>query len=53
MSWSDINERRGPWPMKSPTLGEWKVREARVSGLVSRDMGDRIAGFQRGNEEKG
>jgi hypothetical protein len=38
----DINERRG----------ECQHRKAGVGGLVSRERGDGIGGFQRGNKER-
>ena len=35
-----------------PGVGECQDREAGVGGLVSREKGDDMRGFQRGNEER-
>jgi hypothetical protein len=34
-------------------VGEYQDQEVRVGGLVSRERGDRIRGFWRGNQERG
>jgi hypothetical protein len=43
----------GPEKASCPNVGEFQDREAGVDGLVIRDRGDGIGGFQRGNQERG
>ena len=49
----DIKERRILGPEKAPSIGECQDREVGVGGLVSRERGDGIGYFQRGNQERG
>ena len=46
-------EALGPEKALCPSVGECQDREVEVGGLVSREMGDGIGGFQRGNQERG
>ena len=46
-------ELPGPEKAQYPTVGQCQDREAGVGGLVSRARGNRIRGFQRGNEDRG
>ena len=43
----------GPVKAVFPSVGECQDQEVGVGGLVSRGRGDRIGGFQRGNQERG
>ena len=42
----------GPEKARFPSVRECQDREVGVGGLVSREMGDEIGGFWRGNQEK-
>jgi hypothetical protein len=45
-------EALGPVKDQCLSVGECQDREAGVGGLVSREKGDDMRGFQRGNEER-
>ena len=46
-------EAIGPVTVQCPSVGECQGQEPGVGGLVSRESGERIGDFQRGNQKKG
>ena len=50
---SKEGEDLGPVKGLCPSIGECQGQEAAVGGLVSRERGKGIGGFQRGNQERG
>jgi hypothetical protein len=51
--WSSIGgEAVGPVRAQCPIVGECQDQELGVDGLMSRGEGERIWGFQQGNQER-
>jgi hypothetical protein len=46
-------EALGPVKVPCHNIGECQGQEAGVGGLVSRERGEGIGGFQRGNQKRG
>ena len=46
-------EALGPVKVLCPSIGECQGQEVGVGGLVSKERGEGIAGFQRANQERG
>jgi hypothetical protein len=47
-----VQKALGPVKALCPSVGECQGQEAGVGGLVSRGMGEGLAGFRRGNQER-